>query len=186
MALSSGEVRAKAISEFVALLVIIVIALVSAIIYFAFVGGVLGSLSPKVRYLEASTAGTEVIYAGAPTKIDVGGSLFTASYIYRLNVILHNAGNQPIRYLSFQTVTVSDKITVCWSDSCTVYDPVLYTETFTSLPTEIGPNQVIKLSFVVLSKKDLLATGSSPFVIKVTGTLPDGSTITAYAPFSGG
>lgn len=168
------------VSEFIALLTIVVLAVVSAVLLNNFVGGLISSSRANVKYLDASVSGIEVLHVGSPMQVQVSGSTFTASYIYRLNAVVHNAGNQKVTGLSFSTLSVDTSIKVCTSDTCDIYDPVVFLTTYSSLPTDLNPNQAVQISFTILSKRDLLSLGYSPFVIRVRGNLPDGSSVTTY------
>jgi len=171
----------RSVSEFIALLTIVVIAVVSSILVYVFVGNLVSTSRANVKHLEASVSNIEILYSGQPIQINIGsGSTFTASYIYRMIVVIHNAGSQRITQLSFQTFSIDQNIKVCTADSCDVYDPVAFVRTYASLPSTLDPNQTIQINFTILSKKDLLQLGGSPFVIKVQGTLPDGSAVTTY------
>jgi len=170
----------RSVSEFIALLTILVIAVVSAVIAYSFIGGLISASRANVKHLEISVSSVEILHSGQSIQVDVGGSTFTALYIYRLTVVLQNAGNQRISGLSYQTLTINQNIKVCTSDTCDIYDPVTFTRSHTDLPSVLNPNQVAQVQFTILSKRDLLQLGYSPFVIKVQGSLPDGSTVTAY------
>jgi len=175
-----GDYGLRTVSEFIALLTIVVIAVVSSILVYVFVGNLFSTSRANVKYLEASVSSIEIIYSGQPIKITTDMGIFTTSYIYKVTVVIHNVGRQKITMLRFQTLSIDPSIKVCTSDSCDVYDPVEFMGGYVRLPDKLDPNQAVQISFTILSKKNLLQLGRSPFVIKVQGSLPDGSTVTTY------
>jgi len=172
----------RVISEFIALLMIVVIAVVSSVLLYTFVGGMISSSRATVKYLEASVSSIEVLHSGSQTYIpDVD---YTASYIYKVTVAIHNAGNTKITGITYTTIPTYT-LSVCSNRNCNVYDPVAFTTKYVSLPTMLEPNQVATVSFTVLSNVDLLSFGYTPFVIKISGMLPDGSIVTTYVNLFG-
>jgi len=168
------------VSEFIAILTILVVAVVGVMLAYSFVGGLISTSRANIKYLDASVSNIETLYRGGTIQVDVGGSTFTASYIYRVTVTLHNVGAQKIINLSFQTISVNNNIRICASDLCDIYDPVTFARRYTDLPTELNPNQIVQVNFVILSKVDLLNAGTVPFLIKVQGYAPDGSPLAVY------
>jgi len=175
----------RAVSEVVALLAIIVAAVVGLAVVASYFGGLFTRLSPTVKRLEVYVASSQLLYSGPPKQVAIGysGSVyFTASYIYSVRVVIHNSGNVPLSGVSYSVVDAnpSDSVTIGASDSYTVYDPfsflilVGYTP-----PSSLAPNSVVYLDLTVLSKVDLASLGYAPFIVRVVGTAPDGSQVSA-------
>lgn len=179
---SSYERGKRGVSEFLAVLMIVIASIVASILFILFFNSLMTYSSPSLGLIESSVVDLEVLHSGAPTTVQVGTTSFTANHIYRVEVMIHNVGNQQISNMYFQTVTVKTQpqLTVCTSNSCDVYDPVVFASTYTNLPNSLGPNQVVKVSFIVLSKADLISTSQFPFVIKITGVTPNGRTVVTY------
>lgn len=181
----------RSISEFIAALILIVITVVTTIFLYGYVGRTMLATRPSVRYLEASVVSVDVLYQGPPIAVQVSQSqqTFTASYIYKLTVVLRNSGSQMVQGLAYKVVQTDQSITVCTSDSCTVYDPLAYySENLVGgsyLYHEIMPNEVITFTFVVLSKVDLLSRSTTPFVIEISGQLPDGTLVSTSFSLKG-
>jgi hypothetical protein len=175
----------RIISEFIAILTLVAIAVVGAVLIYNFVGELMSKARPEVEYLKASVVGIEVVNEGSSLTLNIGTYTFTASYIYKLNVVIHNAGDEKITSLSYTTIDIDPSLDVCTSDSCDIFDPVIFTRTYTSLPQSLDPNQAVQVTFTVASKTNLLALGSSPFLIKISGYLPDGSRVVTYVGMTG-
>lgn len=175
----------RSISEFIAVLVIVAIAVVGVAVVYNLAGTLLSRMQPKIKYLEAYVTGIEVVHSGSEVPVEVSGGTFRARYIYRVSIVLHNVGNQPISYLTYASIPVCDTISTCRHIDCDIYDPVRFTENHVVLPRRLEPNQAVRLVFIVLSKVDLLELGYSPFVIGVAGVLPDGSRCTVYVSVFG-
>ena len=174
----------RGISEFIALLVVIAVAVAVTVAVISFLSTSIAKHSPRLRYLEASVAGIEVLREGADTVVEFGTSSFTARYIYQVTIIVHNAGTETISNLQYRVIDVDQNIDTCTSDQCEIYDPIVFTTRYTRLPSSLLPNSASSITITVLSKVDLLRLGYSPFVIEITGTLPDGSRVSAeVAPF---
>lgn len=181
-----SSVRIRGISEFIAILVILVVSIAVAVFVYDYVGKIMSSSKPGVKSLEASVVGIEVLHQGTPIRVSVSPSTyFTASYVYKFTVVIYNPGNQRISWLSYTVVSLDQSITIGSSDSNTVYDPVTYANQFLTLPSDVPPNQATTLTFTVLSKVDLLSRPTAPFAILISGQLPDGSTVTASVTFRG-
>jgi len=173
--------RVRGVSELVALLIVVVVGIATTLVYFQFVGGLFGSLSPKVKQLDVSALEVEVMQKGTYTYIE--GISFGASYIYRWTVAIHNVGTEPIT-LGYRFIKPRESaLTICTSNSCDVYDPYALASTYTQLPSNLAPNQIVQVSFVILSKRDLLSLGYTPFILEITGSAPDGSAVKAYVSF---
>lgn len=170
------------ISEFIAILIVVMIAIVSVILFQNFIGATISRAQPKIEYLEASTSGIEVLYSGPGLEIEDsdGEKIFTANYIYKVTVILNNAGDQPIVDIEYKTISVDEDISVCKRRYCDIYDPVEFTSKYTELPKVLAPNQATTISFVILSKVNLLELDDSPFIIKIYGKTPSGDTCKVY------
>ena len=177
--------QCRVVSEFIAALTVLAVAVACAIVFYCAVGELLSRSKPRIEYLEATVAGVEVVHTGGRLEVEVGGGVFTAYYVYRVTVILYNAGNQYISNLEFSTVDVGEG-DVCTSDTCRIYDPVAFAEAYTGLPRGLEPNQAVKVVFTVLSKTNLLRLGEAPFLIRVSGRLPDGGECTTYISLFGG
>lgn len=175
-----NTLRSRCLSEFIAILAIVAIAIVSTIIFYNFAGTMLSRMHPEIEYLEASVVGVEVVHAGTELAIDIDGTSYKAYYVYKVTVTLHNVGSQSIQDLSYTTIDIDDSLDTCTSDTCEIYDPVVFTKRYTNLPSQLEPNQAVQVSFTVLSKVDLLKLGYSPFIIKVEGSLPDGNKCKIY------
>lgn len=166
----------RSVSEFIALLMIITLSLIATFIYTSFFGGFLGSITPRVHHLKLSVSSVEPIHTGSATTLSIGGVNFTANYIYRVTMVLYNAGTEPILTLQYSVRSLNPSVlSVGTSNAVDVYDPIsLATFYGYQLPSSIQQNQAIAISLVIPSKKDLLTTQNAVLLFVVRGTLPSG------------
>uniref|UniRef100_A0A7C4GYT9 Uncharacterized protein n=1 Tax=Ignisphaera aggregans TaxID=334771 RepID=A0A7C4GYT9_9CREN len=145
----------KTVSEFVAILVMITISLVSVFLFTTFFSNFIYLFAPKPRYLKVSVSSIEVLYSGPP--ISVGSTNFTASYIYKANIVLHNYGTDNIINLWYSVYSLDPSlISIGTNDTADVYDPIILANTgLHRLPDSLNQNEAKVISLVIMSKKDL-------------------------------
>lgn len=172
----SHDPRPRAVSEFVALLVLVTAAIISTLIYTSFVSGFFGSMSPRSHYLRLSVPSVEVLHSGSPTTFYIGAVSFSANYVYRVTFVLHNSGTDTVSSLQYSVRTLNPSVvSVGTSAAHDVYDPIALASYHSQqLPDKVLPNQAVSFSLLILSKKDLTLQQNAVLVFAVRGSLASG------------
>ncbi|MEM3964331.1 MAG: hypothetical protein QW584_01215 [Thermofilaceae archaeon] len=168
----------RSVSEFIALLTVITISLVAVFLFTSFFSGFLGSFTPRTQYLKVTVSSVEVLHSGSSISVSIGSTTFTASYVYRVTLVLHNAGTEPAVALQYSVRSLNPSLVrVGTNDSVDVYDPVSLAIVWGySLPESLDRNQAASFTLVVLSKKDLTLQFYNVLVLVVRGSFPSGET----------
>ncbi|MEM1693958.1 MAG: hypothetical protein QXU08_09730 [Ignisphaera sp.] len=167
----------RTVSEFISLFTVVAISIVAVLLFTTFFSNFLGSFTPKTRYLKLTVSSVEVLHSGTSTTLSIGSTTFNASYIYRVTLVLHNAGTEPV-ILQYSVHSLSPSVvSVGTSDSFDVYDPISLANIYSYLlPDTIAQNQAVSFSLVVPSKKDLATQYRDVLVLVVRGRYPSGET----------
>lgn len=178
----------RGVSDFIAALIMIAISVAAAIIYATFTSMYFESVTPRSSNLRLSVASVEVLQSGVPKTFEVSpNNIYDSNYAYRVILVLHNAGTEPIENLRYSARSLDNRVlTVGTSRNSDVYDPIAlaYTQG-QQLPYSIPPNQAVAFSLLVLSKKNLLDPQNAVLVLVVKGTLPTGDTQEAQVTLFG-
>ena len=173
----------RGLGEAVTLIIVVAVALAAAIAFATYVAGVVSSVSPRVSSLSAAVAGAEVAYEGPEKEFQLGsGVSFRASRVYVFTVVIANPGTSEVTDLSFDTLSLRSDVTVCESDSCTVFDPVALALAygFGQLPDSVPAKGSVTARLVVLSKVDLYSYEGPVLAVRVTGRAATGERVTAF------
>lgn len=168
----------RSVSEFIALLTVITISLVAVFLFVSFFSGFLGSFTPKTQYLKVTVSTIEVLHSGSSISLPIGSTTFTASYVYRVTLVLHNAGTEPAVSLQYSVRSLNPSLVSVGTDnSADVYDPVSLANAYGfSFPDSLAQNQAVSFALVVPSKKDLTLQYQNVLVLVVRGSFPSGET----------
>ncbi|MEM4584001.1 MAG: hypothetical protein QXV28_07035 [Ignisphaera sp.] len=169
----------RSVSEFIALLIVITISLVAVFFFSSFFNSFLNSFTPRTQHLKLSVSSVEVLHSGTSISIPIGSTSFTASYIYRVSFVLHNAGTEPVITLQYSVYSLNPSlVSVGINNNVDVYDPISLanTWTFSPLPDSLDRNQAKAFTLLVLSKKDLTNQLYNVLVLRVRGTYLSGET----------
>ncbi|MEM1694351.1 MAG: hypothetical protein QXL19_08840 [Ignisphaera sp.] len=163
----------KTVSEFIAILIIITISLVSVFLFTTFFSNFIYLFTPKPRYLKVSVSSIEVLYSGSPISVSIDSTNFTASYIYKVNIMIHNYDIDNTINLWYSVYSLDPLISIGTDDTADVYDPITLANTgLYKLPDFLNQNEAKVFSLVIISKKDL--ANNNVLILTVRGIYSNG------------
>lgn len=176
---------ARGISEFVSLLIVVTIAVVSVFIYTSFASGAVATASPKVRGLEVYVISREAVLTTTST-VRFSSKDYVPAVVYKVSFALVNSGTEPVTDIRYSVVSLNSSITVGSSRTSTVYDPVLFSsENGMFLPSSLRPGQVASFTLIVMARVDVASPRHASLVLRVSGRLPSGEAVEAQVPIFG-